>query len=685
MIPLPQKLTPFTAALVLLWALVGSAPAQAAVAPPLGQLSTFAVHAGTSVVNIGPTALSGNLGVSPGAVVTGFPPGTVTGGSIHAADATSQQAAMDATAAYNAMVVQPCDADLSGQDLGGMTLPAGVYCFASSVIVTGTLTLDALGDPNAVFVFKIGSTLGSAVGASVQVINGGSDCNVFWQVGSSSTIGTNASFVGNIVALVSITLNSGSSVSGRVIARNGTVSLDSNPVAICPTCGTIFLSPAGLPDGEVALPYSQLLTASGGTGPYNFAVTGGTLPPGLLLAQSGEVSGTPTMADSFAFTVTATDASGCTGSQSYGLIVLPSGGSSGDPHLRTLDGLGYDFQACGDFVLVTTPGRDLEVQVRQKPWVTNPLTSVNTQIGIQSGQHNVVLAAVGGRCKSTPELPDVCVWADGQVVSFGCEGVSPAPGCARFALLADGTRIDEAKAGVYLDTCGKLRPDAACVVKYLVKLPTGEAVTACLQNGYLNVRVAVNTALHPVSGLLGNADGNPSNDLALRAGGHIALVPNPNHADFYHLFGESWRVPASESLLGPDPEPAVLCGTKSFTAADLSDQSRNHAAQSCLSAGIAPESMQDCILDVAVMGESAVLAFVGLAAPREVLTLRMEPTDDSVEPPVTGCGDDCGISGSEAGPSGCSQSHRPAGAAAWATMALLLAAWLLIRVRPTAN
>jgi hypothetical protein len=235
---------------------------------------------------------------------------------------------------------------------------------------------------------------------------------------------------------------------------------------------------------------------------------------------------------------------------------------------------------------------------------------------------------------------------------------------------------------VNLDACGNLRPDVACVVKYLVGLPTGEAVTVCLQHGYLNVRVAVNTALHPVSGLLGNADGNPSNDLALRKGGHMALVPHPNHADFYRIFGESWRVPMAESILGPDPEPAILCGTKAFTATDLSDQSRNHAAQSCLSAGIAADSMQDCILDVAVLGESAALAFVGQPAPREVLTLRVASSPVPVAPPVTACGDRCGVNGSEGGLSGCSQNNRPVGAGALATVALLLATWLLVRLRP---
>jgi Ice-binding-like len=208
------------------------------------QLSTFAVLAGSTVTNTAtPTTVNGNLGVSPGSAVTGFPPGVVTGGTIHAADSVAAQAQSDLTTTYNDLANTACGADLTGQDLGGKTLTPGVYCYSSSAQLTGTLTLDAQGNPNALFIFKIGSTLTTASASSVLLINGGSDCGVFWQVGSSATLGTGTALLGSIVALTSITLNTGASVSGRVLARNGAVTLDDSHVAVCsggPTVGPIF-------------------------------------------------------------------------------------------------------------------------------------------------------------------------------------------------------------------------------------------------------------------------------------------------------------------------------------------------------------------------------------------------------------------------------------------------------------
>jgi hypothetical protein len=198
------------------------------------QLSSFAVLGGSTVTNTAtPTTVIGNLGVSPGSAVTGFPPGIVTGGTIHAADAAAAQAQTELTTTYNNLAGTACDTDLTGQDLGGKTLTPGVYCFSTSAQLTGTLTLDAQGSSSAIFIFKIGSTLTTASGASVLLINGGSNCGVFWQVGSSATLGTGTSLLGSIVALTSITLNTGASVSGRVLARNGAVTLDNSHVAVC--------------------------------------------------------------------------------------------------------------------------------------------------------------------------------------------------------------------------------------------------------------------------------------------------------------------------------------------------------------------------------------------------------------------------------------------------------------------
>jgi hypothetical protein len=201
-------------------------PAQVA----LGSASSFAVLAGTTVTNTGPSAITGNLGVSPGTAVTGFPPGTVADGAIHAGDAVAAAAETDLTTAYNDAAGRAPDQNLTGQDLGGQTLTAGVYMFDSSAGLTGTLTLDGQGNPNAVFIFQIGSTLTTASASNVVFTNGARACNVFWQVGSSATLGTTTSFAGNILALTSITATTGVSVDGRLLALNGAVTLDTNAV-----------------------------------------------------------------------------------------------------------------------------------------------------------------------------------------------------------------------------------------------------------------------------------------------------------------------------------------------------------------------------------------------------------------------------------------------------------------------
>ena len=209
---------------------IGQASPARATAPSLGTAANFAVLAGSTVTNTGATAVGGDLGVSPGTAVTGFPPGTVSG-TIHAGDAVAAQAQHDAAVAYNSLAGQACDFNLTGQDLGGKTLIPGVYCFDSSAQLTGTLTLDGQGNSNAVFIFKIGSTLTTASGASVLLINGASSCNVFFQVGSSAILGTNTMFAGNILALTSTTLNTGATINGRALALNGAVTLDTNTIS----------------------------------------------------------------------------------------------------------------------------------------------------------------------------------------------------------------------------------------------------------------------------------------------------------------------------------------------------------------------------------------------------------------------------------------------------------------------
>jgi hypothetical protein len=323
--PANSRLPRLFAASVLLLASVPML-SMAQTSPPMGQAASFAVLGGSAVTNTGATSVLGELGVSPGTAVTGFPPGTVTGGSIHINDAVAQQAQSDLTIAYNALAGQAPTAELTDQDLGGLTLGPGVYRFTSSAQLTGTLTLDAQGDPAAVFIFQIGSTLTTASAANVVMINGGSDCNVYWQVGSSATLGTGSALAGSILALTSITLTTSASVSGRVLARNGAVTLDTSAVAVCAAgCPPVTLAPTTLPNATVGAAYTQTLVASGGTAPYAYTVSAGALPPGLSLSGAGQLSGNPTAAGSYTFTVTATDAAGCIVTRVYTLVVGPQG------------------------------------------------------------------------------------------------------------------------------------------------------------------------------------------------------------------------------------------------------------------------------------------------------------------------------------------------------------------------
>lgn len=197
----------------------------------LGTAANYAVLAGSTATSIGPTWVEdGDLGLSPGSAVTGFPPGIVSPGSIHISDGPAIQAQIDLVTAYNDAAGRGVDATLAAE-LGGTTVLPGVYDSLDTTFeITGTLTLDAQGDPNAVFIFQAGSTLNTAGGSQVVLSNGAQAGNVFWQVGSSATLGTYSTFRGNILALTSITLTTGADVEGRVLARNGAVTLDTNHI-----------------------------------------------------------------------------------------------------------------------------------------------------------------------------------------------------------------------------------------------------------------------------------------------------------------------------------------------------------------------------------------------------------------------------------------------------------------------
>jgi len=198
-------------------------------------IGNFLVLAGSTVSNTGSSVISGDVGVSPGTVVTGFPPGLLAlGGTIHKADGAAAQAQAALTAGYIDAAGRSGSTTVAG-DLVGKTLTAGIYKSTSSLANSGDLTLDAQGNPAAVFIFQISSTLITGSGSHIILANGAKACNVFWQVGSSATLGTNSVFKGNILALTSITLTTGANLEGRALARNGAVTLDTNVITGC-TC-----------------------------------------------------------------------------------------------------------------------------------------------------------------------------------------------------------------------------------------------------------------------------------------------------------------------------------------------------------------------------------------------------------------------------------------------------------------
>jgi len=195
--------------------------------PILGSAATYGILAGSTVTCVTGGTINADVGVSPGSTTTGFPPCVITG-STNLANAAAAQAQIDLTTAYNYLAGRPCGTVVTPADLGGRTLAPGIYCAASSMAVTGTVTLDGQGNANAVWVFQMGSTLTTGTSANIALIGGAQAKNVWWQVGSSATLGTGTTFRGNILALTTITLVDNATMLGRALARNGAVSLGTN-------------------------------------------------------------------------------------------------------------------------------------------------------------------------------------------------------------------------------------------------------------------------------------------------------------------------------------------------------------------------------------------------------------------------------------------------------------------------
>ncbi len=267
-------------------------------AQSLGSAESFTVLGASTVTNTGATEIIGDVGVSPGSAITGFPPGHITDGALHANDSAASQAHADFATAYTAFAGLPSPPanNLSGTDLGGLTLTPGVYRFDTSATSGGILTFDAQGDPDARFVIQVGTTLITSSSSSVLLINEADARNVYIQTGTSVTLGSGSTFIGNLLAGASVTSVSGTNLIGRLMALTGAVTLDTNqvtnPDAIAPT-PTPSPSPSAPPGPAQLLNISTRLNVQPGekAAIAGFIITGNAPKKVILRGMGPSITG----------------------------------------------------------------------------------------------------------------------------------------------------------------------------------------------------------------------------------------------------------------------------------------------------------------------------------------------------------------------------------------------------------
>ncbi len=312
-------------ALAIGFAVLFFAPSRA-LGQTLGSAQSFAVVGGSAVTAAGTgTVITGDVGVSPGTSITGFPAGAtvVAPFATHANDAAAMAAQSAVTSLY-ASLVGGASTPLA-MELGGTTVTPGTYSFGSTANIAAGMNLTLSG--NGTYIFQVGSAITANVLSNVLLTNGASACHVFWQVTSAATL-NGISFAGNVVAQAGISLGPSAQLTGRALATSaGPVTMaGNNSIGGCsapppPLCPSITLAPTTLPGGTVGVAYSQTIVGSGGTAPYSFGVIVGALPAGVTLTAAGVLAGTPTTVGTSPFMIRGTDANACVASVAFTIVI----------------------------------------------------------------------------------------------------------------------------------------------------------------------------------------------------------------------------------------------------------------------------------------------------------------------------------------------------------------------------